>query len=92
MFSDEGYQGAAKREETQNIDVDWHVVMRPGKRRVQDRSSPMAAIMDKLERTRASIRAKVDHPFRVSTPQFGHVRVRYLDLTKNTAQLIGKVD
>jgi len=36
---------------------------------------------------KASIRAKVEHPFRVIKRQFGHVKVRYRGLAKNTAQL-----
>lgn len=87
VFADAGYQGVEKREETQGIDVDWHVAMRPGKRKVLDKSTPMGAIMDKLEKTKASIRAKVEHPFRVIKRQFGHVKVRYRGLAKNTAQL-----
>lgn len=87
VFADAGYQGVDKREETQDIDVDWHVAMRPGKRRVLDKSTPMGAIMEQLEKTKASIRAKVEHPFRVIKRQFGHVKVRYRGLAKNTAQL-----
>jgi IS5 family transposase len=79
VFADSGYQGVEKREETQDIDVDWHVAMRPGKRRVLDKSAPMGAIMDKLEKTKASIR--------VIKRQFGHMKVRYRGLAKNTAQL-----
>ena len=82
-----GYHGVAKREETQGIEANWHVAMRPGKRRVLDKSTPMGAIVDKLEKTKASIRAKVEHPFRVIKRQFGHVKVRYRGLMKNTAQL-----
>jgi IS5 family transposase len=53
----------------------WHVVaMRPGKRRA-------------LDENKASIRAKVEHPFRVHKQQLGHVKVRYRGLVKNTAQL-----
>ncbi len=36
----------------------------------------MGAIMDRLDQTKASIRAKVEHPFRVIKRQFGHVKVR----------------
>jgi IS5 family transposase len=36
---------------------------------------------------KAHIRAKVEHPFRVIKRQFGHVKVRYRGLAKNTAQL-----
>ena len=87
VFADAGYQGVSKRQETQDIGVNWHVAMRPGKRKVLDKSTPMGAILDQLERAKASIRAKVEHPFRVIKRQFGHVKVRYRGLAKNTAQL-----
>ena len=87
VFADSGYQGVDKREETRGIEANWHVVMRPGKRKVLDKNTPMGAIMDKLEQTKARIRAKVEHPFRVIKRQFGHVKVRYRGLAKNTAQL-----
>ena len=87
VFADAGYQGVSKREETQEINVNWHVAMRPGKRKVLDKSTPMGAILDKLEQVKARIRAKVEHPFRVIKRQFGHVKVRYRGLAKNTAQL-----
>ena len=87
VFADAGYQGVAMREETQDMEANWHVAMRPGKRRVLDKSTPMGAIMEQLEKTKASIRAKVEHPFRVIKRQFGHVKVRYRGLAKNTAQL-----
>ncbi|WP_175854930.1 IS5 family transposase [Burkholderia anthina] len=87
VFADAGYQGVGKRDETQDIAVHWHVAMRPGKRKVLDKSTPMGAIQDQLEQVKASIRAKVEHPFRVIKRQFGHVKVRYRGLAKNTAQL-----
>jgi hypothetical protein len=40
------------------------------------------------EKIKASIRAKVEHPFRVIKRQFGYVKVRYRGLKKNTAQLV----
>ena len=87
VFADAGYQGVAKRDEVQDIDVNWHVAMRPGKRRALDKDSPMGAILDKLEHVKARIRAKVEHPFRVIKRQFGHMKARYRGLAKNTAQL-----
>ena len=86
-FGDAGYRGVGKRDETQDINVNWHVAMRPGKRKVLDKSTPMGTILDQLERAKARIRAKVEHPFRVIKRQFGHVKVRYRGLAKNTAQL-----
>jgi len=87
VFADAGYQGVAKREEVQGIKANWHVAMRPGKRRALDKDSPMGAVFEELEHVKASIRAKVEHPFRVIKRQFGHVKVRYRGLAKNTAQL-----
>ncbi len=33
------------------------------------------------------MRAKVEHPFRVIKRQFGHMKVRYRGLLKNTARM-----
>ncbi|WP_167393934.1 transposase, partial [Xanthomonas populi] len=40
------------------------------------------------EHTKASLRAKVEHPSRVIKRQFGDVKVRYRGLAKNTAQVL----
>ena len=85
-FGDAGYQGAHKRADA-HPGVGWHVAMRPGKRRALDKSKPIGAMIDEVERIKASIRAKVEHPFRVIKRQFGFVKVRYRNLKKNTAQL-----
>jgi transposase, IS5 family len=86
VFADAGYQGAAKRPEATG--VDWHVAMRPGKRRALDKNSPWGRLLDKAEQLKASVRAKVEHPFRVIKCQFGFTKVRYKGLAKNTAQLV----
>ena len=44
-------------------------------------------MLDKAEKLKASVRAKVEHPFRVVKCQFGFTKVRYKGLAKNTAQL-----
>jgi IS5 family transposase len=87
VFADAGYQGADKRLDA-NPSVRWQVAMRPGKRKKLDKAnSPIDALMDKIEKCKASIRAKVEHPFRVLKRQFGYVKVRYRGLKKNTLQL-----
>ncbi len=86
VFADAGYQGAAKRPEATG--VDWHVAMRPGKRRALDKNSPWGSLLDQAEQLKASVRAKVEHPFRVIKCQFGFTKVRYKGLAKNTAQLV----
>lgn len=86
VYADAGYQGAGKRPDAR-AGVTWHIAMRPGQRKALDRSDPVQALADDIERIKARIRAKVEHPFRVIKRQFGHVKVRYRGLTKNTAQL-----
>ncbi len=63
------------------------LTLRPGKRRALDKSTVSGALVDELERVKARIRARVEHPFRVIKRQFGHLRVRYRGLIKNTQQL-----
>jgi len=86
VFADAGYQGITKRDEATG--VDWHVAMRPGKRRALDKNSPWGNLLDKAEQMKASVRAKVEHPFRVIKCQFGFTKVRYKGIAKNTAQLV----
>ena len=86
VFADAGYQGADKRPEATG--VAWQVAMRPGKRRALDKQTKLGALLDKAEQLKASVRAKVEHPFRVIKCQFGFTKVRYKGLAKNTAQLI----
>ena len=86
-FADAGYQGAHKRPDAR-AGVTWHVAMRPGKRKALDKTKTIDSLIDQIERIKASVRAKVEHPFRVIKRQFGHVKVRYRGLKKNTAQLM----
>lgn len=86
-FGDAGDQGVEKRPDAR-AGVSWHVAMKPGKRRVLDRSKPLGALVDKIERIKSGLRAKVEHPFRVIKRQFGYTKVRYRGLRKNTAQLM----
>ncbi len=84
-FADAGYQGAQKRPESRLSN--WFIAMRPGKRKLLDLNDRRDAIIDEIERLKASVRAKVEHPFRVIKRQFGFTKVRYRGLAKNTAQI-----
>jgi len=53
-----------------------------------DKGNEIDALVDRVEKLKASVRAKVEHPFRVIKRQFGHVKVRYRGLKKNTAELV----
>jgi transposase, IS5 family len=90
-FGDAGYRGIEKRTDAQSnakAGLKWHIAMRPGKRKALNKSNEADALIDKAEKLKAGIRAKVEHPFRVIKRQFGYVKVRYRGLKKNTAQLI----
>jgi IS5 family transposase len=85
VFGDAGYQGVEKREENQGRAVQWFIAMRPGK--IAQMKRGLAKAQTEFEHMKASLRARVEHPFRVIKRQFGHTKVRYRGLAKNTAQL-----
>ncbi|WP_407365258.1 IS5 family transposase [Xanthomonas campestris] len=87
VFGDSGYTGADKREELQDCEAAFFIAAK---------RSVLQAIGNKRERAReqrwehfkASVRAKVEHPFRVIKRQFGYTKVRYRGLARNTAQVL----
>lgn len=85
-FGDAGYRGVSKRPEAQG--PQWHVAMRATERRKLNPFIEPDMLVERLEQVKASIRAKVEHPFRVIKRQFGYTKVRYRGLAKNTAQLV----
>ena len=88
VFADAGYQGADKRPEAEGKTVQWHVAMKPSVRRKWRDTPRIGWMIELAEKHKASVRAKVEHPFRVIKRQFGHAKVRYRGLMKNTAQLM----
>jgi IS5 family transposase len=44
--------------------------------------------MRNIEKAKAQVRSKVEHPFRVIKRQFGYTKVRFRGLVKNTAQMV----
>jgi IS5 family transposase len=87
VFADAGYQGADKRPEAEGTTAQWHVAMKPSVRRKWKRTPRIGWMIELAERHKASVRAKVEHPFRVLKRQFGYTKVRYRGLRKNTAPL-----
>ena len=83
VWGDAGYQGVGKREENRDAAVDWEVAMKPGKRRLLDKEGPQ----EQAERRKASVRAKVEHPFLYVKRHFGYAKVRYRGLAKNTQRI-----
>ena len=84
VWGDAGYQGVHKRPENRGLDVEWQVAMRPGKRRKLEPGSDEAV----AEKRKASVRAKVEHPFLYIKRHFGYGKVRYRGLSKNTQRLM----
>lgn len=77
VFANAGHQGAHKRPDVKN--VRWHAAMRLSLCKLPDKAAHVDALTRQVERIKASTRSKVEHPF-------GHEKVRYRSMTKNTAQ------
>lgn len=86
VFGDAGYQGADKRPENAAKAVAWHIAMKRSVRKAM-KKNPLGRVKEKLEKAKASVRAKVEHPFHVLKNLFRHRKTRYRGLAKNTAQL-----
>jgi IS5 family transposase len=90
VYGDAGYTGAAER--VDDAKLTWHIAARRSKikalpeRTKKERMAKERAL--KAEKRKASIRAKVEHPFRVIKRQFGLAKVRFRGLTKNTSHLL----
>ncbi|MBO6754205.1 MULTISPECIES: IS5 family transposase [Spongiibacter] len=82
VWGDAGYTGIHKRDEFKDWDADWRIALRPG-----TRSKLAGQLQEMLEGIKASVRAKVEHPFRTIKQQFGYGKVRYRGLAKNTNRL-----
>ena len=86
-LGDSGYQGVHKRPESQGSPVTWHIAMRKGLRKCLDTSTELGASQEKYEQLKASMRAKVEHAFRIVKQQFGFSKVRYRGIAKNDNKL-----
>ncbi len=86
-FGDAGYQSVEKRPESAEATVVWHVAERPSKVK-KLAGTALGDLVVQVEHAKASIRAKVEHPFHVVKNLFKHRKVRYQGLAKNTAQLM----
>lgn len=86
-LGDSGYQGVDKRAQAANSQVSWHIAMRKGLRKKLDLGTQLGMLKEKYEQTKASMQAKVEHPFRVFKQQFGFNKVRYRGIAKNDNKL-----
>ena len=85
VWADSGYRGAQSRVERDGLQ--WHIAARPSDIAKMPEGKAKTRLQ-KHEHRKASVRAKVEHPFRVIKRQFGLVKVRFRGLQKNTAQLL----
>ena len=82
VYVDAGYQGAQKRPEIADDEhlskLRWRVAARKG------RLKTMAEPDRVVESRKASVRAKVEHPFLIVKRDFGFAKTRYRGIVKNT--------
>lgn len=82
VFGDQGYSSDKDKDACRKSgEVHWFVNDR------RKRNHPLSHGQRKKNRKRSSIRAKVEHPFHVIKDLWGHRKVRYRGIRKNTLQL-----
>lgn len=86
--ADAGYTGVEKRPEHEGREVIWQIAARRSTYKKLSKRSALYKAKRKIEKAKAQVRAKVEHPFRVIKRQFGYTKVRFRGLAKNTAQLV----
>jgi IS5 family transposase len=86
--ADAGYTGVEKRPEHEGREVIWQIAARRSTYKKLSKRSALYKAKRKIEKAKARVRAKVEHPFRVIKRQFGYVKTRFRGLAKNTAQLM----
>lgn len=85
VYADAGYTGADSHVAGKGLE--WQIA----RRRSTVKALPEGRekrVIEKAEKRKASIRARVEHTFRVVKRQFGYVKVRFKGLAKNTAQIL----
>ena len=85
VWADSGYRGAQKRINRDRLQ--WNIAARPSDIAKMPEGRAKTRVQ-KQEHSKASVRAKVEHPFRVIKRQFGLMKVRFKGLAKNTAHVI----
>jgi len=81
IFGDKGYASDKRKRAARARGILWAV---------KDKRKPgrvLSSTQKKCNRKHGSVRAKVEHVFRVIKCQFGYRRVRYKGLAKNAAQI-----
>ncbi len=88
VCADAGYTGVEKRPEHEGRPVIWQIAARRSTYKKHGKHSALYKAIRKVEKAKAQVRAKVEHPFRVIKRQFGYTKVRFRGLAKNAAQMM----
>lgn len=88
VYGDSGYLGLEKREEIKEheeyANIDFRIVRRPSSVK---KAGDVLGWEKKIEKSKSSVRCKVEHPFQIVKRYFGYIRTRYRGLHKNTHRL-----
>jgi IS5 family transposase len=85
VFGDKGYFSDDLKREAREYGVYWGVLDK------RKRGKGLSSSQKKRNRKHASIRAKVEHCFRIIKCQFGYVKTCYRELEKNAVQIYSLV-
>ena len=88
VYADAGYVGVEKRDEIAEAHegVDWNIAVKRGK--IKKMSEwPLKDLAQRMEKLKAQIRSRVEHPFHIVKNLFKYRKVRYRGLEKNLSQL-----
>jgi IS5 family transposase len=86
VYGDAGYIGADKRVKPKR-GRDWFIAAKRGKVKATE-DDALRDLLEQIEHKKASVRARVEHPFRIVKRRFGYLKVRYRGLAKNGAQVM----
>jgi IS5 family transposase len=81
VFGDKGYFSDDLKREAREDGVYWGVLEK------RKRGKGLSSSQQKRNKKHASIRAKVEHCFRIIKCQFGYIKTRYKGLEKNAVQV-----
>jgi transposase, IS5 family len=85
VFGDKGYVNNPLKRLARKAGVFWGVSLKASKQH------PLTAANKRFNHRMSSIRARVEHVFRVIKRQFGYTKVRYKGIAKNAAQVFSLI-
>ena len=85
VFGDKGYVNNDLKRHARKAGVFWGVSLKASKQR------PLSDANKRFNHRMSSIRARVEHVFRVIKRQFGYTKVRYKGIAKNAAQVFSLI-